>query len=169
MPAPRPDPTLEQLVIEAVQLHLLRQRGPGYFLTFLHYGMRGPDGLESEWSLHPANHFPFHGEPLVTPQTADRQEPPTGQTGQTSPVRRTLTRTMQAIVDVLRTAEAPLKGAAIARRARKTWNGHFRGVLAQMQTGDDPILIRVDDGYWLADRPLDRAETHGDAPDAQEE
>lgn len=57
-----------------------------------------------------------------------------------------------AIVAVMETAEKPLKGSAIARRADRKYNPHFRRTLGQMRRAG--ILRATPDGYWLASRPL---------------
>jgi hypothetical protein len=55
--------------------------------------------------------------------------------------------TEEAIVAVLRRAEGPLKGSAIARRAGRKYNGHFRERLSRLTA--DGTLERDEDGYFL--------------------
>lgn len=54
----------------------------------------------------------------------------------------------EAILAVLRRAERPLKGSAIASRAGKRYTGHFRESLARLTA--DGTLLHDEDGYRLA-------------------
>jgi hypothetical protein len=58
--------------------------------------------------------------------------------------------TEEAIVAVLRRAEAPLKGSAVARRSGRKYNGHFRERLSRLVA--DGTLERDEDGYFLPER-----------------
>src|SRR5205814_766494 len=60
-----------------------------------------------------------------------------------------LSPTMKRIVEVLRAADRPLKGGAVAARAGKNYCGYFRTALTEcVRRG---VALLLDDGYWLAD------------------
>lgn len=62
----------------------------------------------------------------------------------------------QKIREVLKKAEKPLKGEAIALRAKVSYGGRIRTLLAEMlkrKSGEEGRLIHgPQGGYWLADR-----------------
>ena len=51
------------------------------------------------------------------------------------------------ILDVLAEADRPLKGQAIATRAGRKFNSHFKQVLAQLKRDGEVVLVA--DGYTL--------------------
>jgi hypothetical protein len=79
---------------------------------------------------------------------------PAAQAGRAGPPRE-LTGTQQAVVDVLATAEAPIKVRTIARLAGRVYNSNLRDAVAQLKR--QGVIYRPDESearYWPVGQPL---------------
>lgn len=65
--------------------------------------------------------------------------------------------TEAAFLAVLQAATYPLKGRTVANRASRQYGSHAREVLARLVA--DGRVQRALGGYWLASRPLPRADS----------
>ena len=73
-------------------------------------------------------------------------------------VPRETTPTEDSIIEVLRTAEKPLKASTIAKRANRKFTNHFRKMVYQMRREGKLVVCDVS-LYWLAERGEPPTET----------
>lgn len=135
----------EAAALRALAAYLTVRYGAGYVLRRVRVEAEGPDHIPIRVALDP---LPMTTE-LAQAATPDAEQAQPG--------------TVRAILDVMGTAEKPLKGEAIARRAGKKYNPHFRRTLSQLKR--EGTLRAVEGGYWLAARPVPDADGTGQAPD----
>jgi hypothetical protein len=58
----------------------------------------------------------------------------------------------ELIVEALAGADRPPRGAALARACGRSYNSHFRTVIACLEA--EGVVVPAANGYWLAFRPL---------------
>ncbi len=74
-----------------------------------------------------------------------------------TPVPIQLSDREKTVMEAMEKIDRPLKGAAVARRAKLSYNPNFRRLMSGlMQKG--LIIPGPQGGYWLASRPLPEAE-----------
>jgi len=66
------------------------------------------------------------------------------------PTRRRQLR--ELIVEQLAAAERPQRGSALARACSRTYNSHFRTVIAGLES--EAVVLLTAGGYWLAGKAL---------------
>ncbi len=130
--------TPEQTALDALAAYLLRRMGPGTVLRVVSLEVVNA-GLIQEITLRPGALAVSAAPTEAGGEAEQRQEP-----------ELPLTPTMLIIVSVLKEADRPLKGEAVARRAGKNYTGHFRAALARLR--ERGIVLMLEAGYWLASR-----------------